>query len=156
MLAADFSCAVRSCCQHPSGFPRHATSQHSHKISRGKPYYFRCIDAGFIKYAPNVNGGLRCSVPARPERTTPHIQFLFVTPHLRSAALPSDTASQLCPCASLVLRLHVLLDRGLSPPSNTTCTAHTSRRTAEIASSVPSYCYPSNIFTSILSFLSMK
>jgi hypothetical protein len=71
-----------------------------------------------------VDGGLCCSVPARPERATHRIRFVFLRPHLRSK-LPSDPASRRHPCASLVLRLHAHLDRGLAPPSTTICPAHT-------------------------------
>jgi hypothetical protein len=94
------------------------------QISRGKRSYLLCIDAGLIKYAPTVDGGLCGCVPTRPERTTPQIRFVSLAPHIRST-LPSDPASRRRPCASLVLRLHVYLDRGLSPPSMTACTAHT-------------------------------
>jgi hypothetical protein len=63
------------------------------QISRGKLSYRRCIDAGFIKHAPTVDGGLCCCVPARPERTTPPIRFVSLAPHLRST-LPSDPTSR--------------------------------------------------------------
>src|SRR5216684_5250370 len=110
MPSADSSGAVRGNSFPPSQFPWHATSQDSHEVSRGKSYSRRCIDAGFIKHAPVVDGGLGGCVPTRPGRTTPRIRFLFVAPHLRST-LPSDPASRRRPCASLVLRLH-LADRG--------------------------------------------
>jgi hypothetical protein len=73
---------------------------------------------------PNEDGGLCCSVPTRPQRATPRIRFVFLAPHMRSTLL-LDPASRRCPCASLVLRLHVHLYRGLPPPSTTTCPAHT-------------------------------
>jgi len=79
-----------------------------------------------MKHSPLVDGGLRCRVPARPDGTTPHLGFVSLAPHLRST-LPSDAPSRERPCASLVLRLHAHLDRGLAPPSMTACTAHTAR-----------------------------
>ena len=63
------------------------------QISRGKLSYLPCIDAGFIKYTPPVDGGLYGRVPTRPERTTPHIRFVSLAPHLRST-LPSDPTSR--------------------------------------------------------------
>jgi hypothetical protein len=104
--------------------PPSVLCQDTPQISRGKRSYLLCIDAGFIKYAPTVDGGLCGCVPTRPERTTPHIRFVSLAPHIRST-LPSDPASRRRPCASLVLRLHAYLDRGLAPPSMTACTAHT-------------------------------
>jgi hypothetical protein len=104
--------------------PPSVLNEDTPQISRGKLSYLPCIDAGFIKYAPPVDGGLYGRVPTRPERTTPHIRFVSLAPHVRST-LPSDPASRRRPCASLVLRLHAYLDRGLSPPSMTACTAHT-------------------------------
>jgi hypothetical protein len=71
-----------------------------------------------------VAGGLCGRVPARPDGTTPCIRFVSLAPHVRST-LPSDAPSRGHPCASLVLRLHVYLDRRLSLPSMTACTAHT-------------------------------
>ena len=67
-------------------------------------------------------------VPCRlvPGYATPRIRFLFIASHLRYT-LPSVPASLLRPCASLTLRLHDYLGRGLSPPSIATCTAHTLR-----------------------------
>ena len=124
MPSADSSCAVGGDSSPPRRFPWHATSQDSHEVSRGQSYSLWCIDAGFIKHAPAVEGGLGGCAPTRPERTTPRLRFVFLAPHLRST-LPSDPTSRRRPCASLVLRLHVCLDRGLSPPSSTTCTAHT-------------------------------
>jgi hypothetical protein len=67
--------------------------QDTPQISRGKLSYRRCIDAGFIKHAPIVDGGLCGRVPARPQRTTPHIRFVSLAPHVRSA-LPSDPTSR--------------------------------------------------------------
>ncbi len=49
----------------------------------------QCVDAGFIKHTPIVDGGLRCHVPTRPRCTTPHIRFLFVAPHLWIGLPPS-------------------------------------------------------------------
>ena len=93
MPSADSSGAVRGDRSPPSQFPWHATSQDSHEVSHGKSYSLQCIDAGFIKHAPVVDGGLWGCVPPRPERTPPHIRFLFVAPHLRST-LPSDPTSR--------------------------------------------------------------
>jgi hypothetical protein len=107
-----------------SPFPWHATSLGTAEVSRGKLSSRRCIDAGCIKHSPRVHGGLHGRVPARPDCTTPRIRVVSLAPHLRST-LPSDASSRRRPCASLVLRLHGHLDRGLSPPSMTACTAHT-------------------------------
>ena len=63
------------------------------RISRGQLSYRPCIGAGFIKHAPTVDGGLCCRVPARPERTTPHIRFVSLAPHVRSTR-PSDLTSR--------------------------------------------------------------
>lgn len=91
MPSADSSCAAGGIPPPPSQFPWHATSQDSHEVSRRKSYPLRRIDAGFIKHAPlGMEDGC---VPTRPERTTPHIRFLFVAPHLRST-LPSDPTSR--------------------------------------------------------------
>jgi hypothetical protein len=51
--------------------PPSVLGQDTLQISRGKLSYLPCIDAGFIKHAPTVDGGLCCRVPARPERSTP-------------------------------------------------------------------------------------
>jgi hypothetical protein len=118
MPSAVFCEVVREDCTALS--PLLDTSQ----LSRGKLSYLPCIDAGFIKHSPIVDGGLCGCVPTRPERTTPRIRFVSLAPHLRST-LPSDAPSRERPCASLVLRLHAHLDRRLSLPSMTACTAHT-------------------------------
>jgi hypothetical protein len=104
--------------------PPSVLCQDTPQLSRGQLSDLPCIDAGCIKSAPPVDGGLYGRVPTRPERTTPHIRFVSLAPHVRST-LPSDPASRRRPCASLVLRLHGHLDRGLSPPSMTACPAHT-------------------------------
>jgi hypothetical protein len=130
MPSADFCGTVREDCSALSPI------QDTPPISRGKLSSRRCIDAGFIKHSPHVDGGLCCRVPARPDCTTPHIRFVSLAPHLRST-LPSDPTSRWRPCASLVLRLHAHLDRRLSLPSMTACTAHTAtvqRRAAVCAS----------------------
>jgi hypothetical protein len=126
MPSADSSSGISTNYSALSPFPWHATSLGTEEASRGKLSYRPCIGAGFIKHAPTVDGGLCCRVPAHPERTTPCIRFVSLAPHVRST-LPSDAPSRERPCASLVLRLHVYLDRGLSPPSMTACTAHTLR-----------------------------
>jgi hypothetical protein len=87
MPSADFCGAVREDCSALS--PVQDTPQ----ISRGKLSYRRCIDAGFIKHSPFVDGGLHGRVPARPDCTTPHIRFVSLAPHLRST-LPSDPTSR--------------------------------------------------------------
>jgi hypothetical protein len=63
------------------------------QASRGKTQNFPRVNAGFIKHAPIADGGLRSHVPARPERTTPHIRFLFVAPRFW-IGLPSDPTSR--------------------------------------------------------------
>ena len=93
MPSADSSGALRQDCSSPSRFPWYVTSQDAHEVSRGKSYSLRCLDAGLIKHAPVVEGGLRGCVPPRPERTTPRIRFLFVAPPLRSP-LPADPPSR--------------------------------------------------------------
>ena len=56
------------------------------QISQGKTQNFHCMSARFIKPTPISEGGLRCSVPARPGWTTPHIWFLFVAPQFWNQA----------------------------------------------------------------------
>jgi hypothetical protein len=73
--------------------PPSVLCQDTPQISRGKLSYLPCIDAGFIKYAPTVDGRLCGCVPTRPERTTPHIRFVSLAPHIRST-LPSDPTSR--------------------------------------------------------------
>ena len=126
MPSADSSSGISAHYSGLSPFPWHATSLGTAEASRGKLSYRPCIDAGCIKHAPTVDGGLCCCVPARPERPTPWIRCVSLAPHVRST-LPSDLASRQCPGASLVLRLHAHLDRRLSLPSMTACTAHTLR-----------------------------
>ena len=46
----------------------------------GKTQNLVRVDAGFIKHTQITDGGLYGHVPARPERTTPLIRFLFVVP----------------------------------------------------------------------------
>ena len=118
MPSADFCGAVR---EDSSAL---SPSQDPPQISRGQLSHLLCLDAGGIKYAPAVDGGLCSGVPTRPECTTPRIRFVSLAPHLRSTR-PSDPTSRRRPGASLVLRLHKYLDGGLSPPSMTACTAHT-------------------------------
>jgi len=74
--------------QHPASMLR-STGE----ISRGKTRNCRCIDAGFTKYTPAADGGLRGHVPARPGCTTPYIRFLFIAPQLW-VRLPSDSTSR--------------------------------------------------------------
>jgi len=75
--SADFSHAVNVDPSTLSQFQSHATPQGTWKISRGKTQNLLRVNAGFIKHAPITDGGLRGHVPARPERTTPLIRFLF-------------------------------------------------------------------------------
>src|SRR5262249_28164828 len=126
MPSADSSPGIRAAYAARSQFPWHAPSRGTGEGSRGKRSYRRCIGAGFIKHRPVVAGWLCGCVPARPNGTTPRIRCVSLAPHVRST-LPSDPTSRCGPCASLVLRLHAHLDRGLSPPSMTACTAHTLR-----------------------------
>jgi len=70
------------------------------------------VDAGFIKHAPAGDGGLRGHVPARPERTTPRIRFLYLAPRFR-IGLPSHPASRRRSCPSPCLWLPLHLARGL-------------------------------------------
>jgi hypothetical protein len=87
MPSADFCRAVREDCSALS------PDQDTPQISRGKLSYRRCIDAGFIKHSPFVDGGLCGGVPTRPDCTTPHIRFVSLAPHLRSTR-PSDPTSR--------------------------------------------------------------
>jgi len=87
MPSADFCGAVR---EDSSAL---SPCQDTPQISRGKLSYRRCIDAGFIKHSPRVDGGLHGRVPARPDCATPRIRFVSLAPHLRST-LPSDPTSR--------------------------------------------------------------
>jgi hypothetical protein len=122
--SADSSQGIRAAFASLSQCPWHAPSRGTGEASRGTLSSRPCRDAGCIQHAPTVDGGLCCRVPTRPERPTPPIRFVSLAPHVRST-LPSDAPSRERLCASLVLRLHAHLDRGLSPPSMTACTAHT-------------------------------
>jgi hypothetical protein len=73
--------------------PPSVLNEDTPQISRGKLSYRRCIDAGFIKHNPIVDGGLHGRVPARPDCATPRIRFVSLAPHLRST-LPSDPTSR--------------------------------------------------------------
>jgi hypothetical protein len=93
MPSADFSHAVRLDRSTLSQFQSHATSQGTWEISRGKTQNLLRVNARFIKHAPIADGGLRGHVPARPERTTPLIWFLFVAPRFW-IELPPDPTSR--------------------------------------------------------------
>lgn len=81
------------------------------QISRGKHLNLRCTTTGV--YGSALDGyGLHDPRFIRPA-FAPDIQFLFVGSHLCST-LPSDPASQLRPCASLVFT-SIRLTEGLSP-----------------------------------------
>jgi hypothetical protein len=64
----------------PADLPRSAVIPSAH---RRRMYQVR----------PVVDGGLRGGVPTRPDRTTPHIRFVSLAPHLRST-LSSDPTSR--------------------------------------------------------------
>ena len=93
MPSADFSPLVKKHYYSFSQFPSHATVRGKGEISRGKTQNLPRVNAGFIKYAPLADGGIRGHVPTRPERTTPRIRFLFVAPRFW-IGLPSDPASR--------------------------------------------------------------
>ena len=92
----------------------HSLAPTARQISQGKTQNVPRVDAGFIKHAPWEDGGLRCHVPARPERVTPQIRFVYIAPRFR-IGLPSDPASRRRPCPSPSLRLLLYLASGLSP-----------------------------------------
>ena len=85
MPSADFCGAVREDCSTLSPI------QDTPQISRGKLSYCRCLDAGFIKHSPPVDGGLCCrasslrlyhtSYPVRVPRPAPSFHAAF-RPHL--------------------------------------------------------------------------
>ena len=86
MPSADFCGAVREDCSALS------PCQDTPQISRGKLSYRRCIDAGFIKHSPIVDGGLHwsrarsprlyhTSYPVRVPRPAPSFHASF-RPHL--------------------------------------------------------------------------
>ena len=112
--SADFSYEVNIDCSMSSQFLSHARSQGTRQISRGKTQNVPRVDAGFIKHAPRENGGLRSYVPARPERATPQIRFVYLAPRFW-IGLPSDPTSRWRPCPSPSLRLRLNLASGLSP-----------------------------------------
>jgi hypothetical protein len=87
MPSADFCGALRKDCSplspmqgHPADLPRSAVIPSVHR---------RRID----QVRPVVDGGLRGGVPTRPERTTPHIRFVFVAPRVW-IGLPPDPTSR--------------------------------------------------------------
>jgi hypothetical protein len=92
--AAGLRCPLLTSARWSGGIaPPSVLHEDTTQISRGQLSYLLCIDAGFIKYAPMVDGGLCGRVPTRPERTTPRIRFVSLAPHLRST-LPSDPTSR--------------------------------------------------------------
>ena len=94
------------------------------QISQGKTQNFHCISARFIKPIPIAEGGLRCSVPARPGWTTPHIWFLFVAPQFwNQASFRPHLAVTPLPYPSLRLCEHLAEDFHLF--SSVPCLAHT-------------------------------
>ncbi len=83
MPSADFYHTVKFDCSNLShAISRKRLAMAVWQTSRGKTRNCRCVNAGFIKYTPIVDGGLRGHVPTRPGCTTPNIRFLFVAPHL--------------------------------------------------------------------------
>ena len=83
MPSADFYHTVKFDCSNLShAISRKRLAMAVWQTSRGKTRNCRCVDAGFIKHTPIVDGGLRGHVPTRPGCTTPNIRFLFVAPHL--------------------------------------------------------------------------
>src|SRR5262249_8972234 len=56
----------------------------------------------------------------------PHIRFLFVGSRLCST-LPSDSPSQFCPCALLVLHLHQVAQRTFTPKLSDMSDTHRAR-----------------------------
>jgi hypothetical protein len=103
--------ALRPSPGHPAALPRSAVRPSG---PRRRLYHVR----------PSCGWGLRGGGPTRPARPTPPLRCVSRAPP-RRATRPSDPTSRGRPGAALVLRLHVPLDRGLSPPSMTACTAHT-------------------------------
>src|SRR5678815_1089710 len=116
MPSADFCLAVSADRSALSQFLSHARSQGTRQISQGKTQNVPRVDAEFIKHVPRENGGLRGHVPARPERATPQIRFVYLAPRFW-IELPSDPASRRRPCPSPSLRLLLYLTSGLSPDS---------------------------------------
>ena len=92
MPSADSSVEISPAYAALSPFPWHATSLGTAEASRGKLSYRPCIDAGFIKHRPLVDGGLRCCVPL-PRRYHTSYPFVSLAPHVRST-LPSDPTSR--------------------------------------------------------------
>ena len=95
------------------------------QTSRGKTHDLRCVSAGFIRHAPTVDGRLRCHVPARLGRTTPHIRFLFVAPHLW-IGLPPDPASDDALALLLTFGSTNTWSGDSHPGSRAPCPAHVS------------------------------
>ena len=93
MPSADFCLAVSANCSALSQFLSHARSQGTRQISQGKTQNVPRVDAEFIKHAPRKDGGLRGHVPARPERATPQIRFVYLAPRIW-IGLPSDPTSR--------------------------------------------------------------
>jgi hypothetical protein len=87
MPSAHFCGAIREECSTRS------PGQDTPQISRGQLSYRPCIDPGYIKHSPIVDGGLCCCVLARPGCTTARVRFVSLVPHVRST-LPSDPTSR--------------------------------------------------------------
>jgi hypothetical protein len=114
MPSADFCLALSANCSALSQFLSLARSQGTRQISQGKTQNVPRVDAEFIKHAPRDNGGLHGHVPARPERATPQIRFVYLAPRFW-IGLPSDPTSRRRPCPSPSLRLLLYLASGLAP-----------------------------------------
>ena len=108
--------------------PPSVLSQDTPQLSRGQLSDRPCIDARLIKHSPLRMEGFAVACP--------------LAPRVRSMR-PSDPDSRRRPGASLVLRIHAHLDRGLAPPSMTACPAHTPRRSAAARLLAPSAAPPS-------------
>jgi hypothetical protein len=120
--SADCCRAVREDCSalSPTPDPR--------QISRGQRSDRPCIDARFIKHRPLWMEDFTGACPLVP--TVPHrVSGSCPSPRTfvpRCLQTPPRGDALALP---FVLRLHEYLDRGLSPPSMTACTAHTTQLT---------------------------
>ena len=131
MPSADFCHTVKFDCSHLShAISRKRLAMAVWQTSRGKTRNCRCVNAGFIKQHPNVDGGLRGHVPTRPGCPTPRIRFLFVAPHLR-IGLPPGPPRDGTLALLLTLGSANTWYRDLHPISYVPCPAHTRASAAE-------------------------
>ena len=108
--SADFCPAVKA------GFPSFSRCRFrvddTWQISRGKTRIIPRVDAGFTTCTlagvatGAVDEGLRGHVPARPERATPQIRFVYLVPRFR-LGLPPHPASRRRTCPLANLRLYM-------------------------------------------------